>query len=378
MRVPGRIGDGLVAGIFMSLAWSLRGQFGHLKGALIPGAVAAAIVCFFHQEELWRKGFGWAVILSALGFSLGGHLSYGALIERILASPDFATASGDFFWIFIIGAVWGGLGLTFLGFALSEKPFTPYDLLLLAFLGVFWFIPLGVFNQEAYDLLLFGAGLAVVHAYNFFVKKSQMMSLFGAAGILGFGFGFLAAVVILYTGHQGWIPGSWRWWALRDQILGFIAGWAIVIAFHRSVNLGLSPAREMITLTSQKAGLIFYVVFIPLINCFGAVLYWMTEQPLHSSFLTAFLGFLFLAFFGVVFVLLARAETRLLVERALDHLLFFSTLIFIWVLSASAIAKQLLPFGWSRWEPAFTLFLMDSFLLTLFLPFKIYRRNISL
>ena len=58
----------LLAGIWMSLAWSLRGQFGHLKGALIPGAFAALLIALSAPHEKWRRAFPFAVILGSFIF----------------------------------------------------------------------------------------------------------------------------------------------------------------------------------------------------------------------------------------------------------------------------------------------------------------------
>ncbi len=367
--------DYVLGAVFMSLAWSLRGQFGHLKGALIPGAAAAAIVVLLHREELWRKAFGWAVLFSALGFSLGGDLSYGALINRLLETNDFSLLLTYFSELFLKGALWGGLGMTFLGFSLQETPFRRSDLILVAFLGLLWFIPLGVLEHESFDLLFYGTGLLIMHLYNFFFKKSRMISLFGARGIVGIGLGFVLSVLILYLGKRGFLGNGWPWWHLRDQIIGILAGCALVSAFHRSVRLELFPSPDMITPGTQKCGLLFFAVMIPVIQIVTVFEYWLFELSLPFNRAMALSLFSFSLFFPGLILFLMKGDESYLSEKRLEHVLFILIMIFCWLLSAVAILKELLPFGPARWEPAHTFFIVYSGLLTLLLPIKIYRKD---
>ena len=363
--------DYCLAAVFMSLAWSLRGQFGHLKGALIPGAVAAVTVAMLHREELWRRAFGWSLIMSALGFSLGGHMSYGSLIEEILTSHDPHLLAHHFFRLFLIGAVWGGLGLSFLGFSVSEKPPSLMDLVLFATVGFFWLTPLGIFNQETYDLFLFSGGLALMHLYNLVLKKSETVSIFGLAGILGFGFGFLLSVLLLFAGRNGFFKSPWPWWDLRDQVIGICGGCAVAWAVHRVACKELLPARELISLVTQRSGFIFYVVFIHGFNAFNVLTHCLQAgtNPIFFRFFAVSL----LSILAIAVIFFLRADSERFLERALDHALYFSTFFFIWFMSVIGIAKQLLPLGWSHWEPAFTLFVVYSLVLSFWPIFRAYR-----
>ncbi len=368
-----KIADYLLGALLMSFAWSLRGQFGHLKGALIPGAAAALIIIFLHREEIWRKSFGWAVVLGGLGFSLGGHLAYGALIDKIIATPTFAETIPGLARIFFIGAVWGGLGSTFLGFAVSEKPLTQQDLLLLAFLGLIWFIPLGIFNQEAFDLLLFGAGFALMHVYNLKVKKSKEMGVLGAAGFFGFGGGFLISVLLLYFGQQGTFGNSWPWWHLRDQIFGAIGGASLVLAVHALKRFDFFPPPNIITLATQKGGLIFFLIFIPVVNSLGVIDFWFFERALFSNSKLLVAGFVLTLLFGSLLLVLTTLDLRLLVGKALDWVLYLVTVFFSAYLTAAAILKNIVAHGFSSWETSYTFCIIAVVLFAVFLPVWIFR-----
>ena len=54
----------LLAGIVMSFAWPVRGQFGHEQGATICGALATFVVCAFIALPQWRKGFAQSAIFA--------------------------------------------------------------------------------------------------------------------------------------------------------------------------------------------------------------------------------------------------------------------------------------------------------------------------
>lgn len=362
--------DYFISALLMSLAWSLRGQFGHLKGAMIPGAVAALTLAVLNPGKMWRRNFGWLVMMSALGFSLGGHLSYGSLVESIASASQLSSLAIPLLEVFVLGAVWGGLGMTFLGFASSERSPRPQDAVLIAVLGFLWVVPLGLLNLEQYDLALLGGGLALAHFYNLAVKKSKAVLVFGSAGVWGFGTGFLLSVFLLHMGNRGLLPGPWPWWALRDQIFGAIGGLAVAWSARRVVKLDLSPCQEMITLSMQQYGFVFFASIIPAVNAFNVVHHWITKPPMLPSGLVLGLAALIFAPLVAAFVLLAGASGDSFFEPRLNRGLFLSSLLFLWSLSVLAIAKETLPQGWHRWEPGFTLFLIYSLALSPLLYFK--------
>ena len=75
--------DRTVRSLFVALAvglgWGIRGDFGHLLGAMYPGAALALGLAFVSGQ---RSLFLWMPIiaaLSALGIGAGGSMSYGIL-----------------------------------------------------------------------------------------------------------------------------------------------------------------------------------------------------------------------------------------------------------------------------------------------------------
>lgn len=363
-----KILDLFFAGLIMSVAWTLRGQFGHLKGAMIPGAAAAILIALFGRDASWRTAFGRSAILGAFGFSLGGHFSYGKLIENIIASPELDSIL--LLRIFLIGSLWGGLGATFLGFGFSEKPIRFSDFIFFIFLGTLWFIPLGIMNLEHLDLFLYAAGFVILHSYNLIAKKSLNVFLFGFSGYLGFGAGFLISVLVLWLGGRGFF-GSLSFWVFRDQYWGFWGGVSIYLAVRILERLESLPEKWYGLMDLEKMGYIFLTVFIPAFLTFHVVLYWM---KLQTSFLTAIefaAGITAVSiFFFLLWIVESRLEKHLPFQR--DRAFILAVFFFFGYLSLLAIVKEVAVFGRERWETAYTIFLVSTAALTVFIPFKIH------
>jgi len=360
------------AASLMALGWSLRGQFGHLKGALIPGAFAALLIILLSPKEDWRKTFGLSLILGAIGFSFGGYLGYGKTIETLLQAPTLLSQWTLLLEIFLIGAIWGGWGMTLLAFAFSEDPFDFMEVTLLSLIILVWVILLGMMKIEGLELLLFGTGFVVIYLFNCFFKKSKMISLFGLTGVLGFGGAFLFSVLLLFWGSQGIFGEGWRWWALRDQIIGALGGIALLWAGRKLIGLGPMPAHEHGTLFNQQAGFTVFLVLIPALNGLNAFAH-LQKQGLMEGVLGGGIPYLFLILFLAFAVLIWMAGGDFFTEKSFDHLLYCSSAFFILFLSTAAILKGFLTPHGHHWEDAYTFFILLGTFSLICLRHKVYR-----
>ncbi len=353
----------LAAGVLMAFAWSLRGQFGHLKGALLPGACAAALMAFCMDGEHWRDSFGRAVIMGAVGFGIGGHIGYGRLFDAVLEYPEIQQT---YLSLASIGLIWGALGGTFLGFGFSEKPLSRFDMFLLSSVCLFWFLTLEVWGLEDWDLLLFLCGLAGIHVYNFLFKKSEIVGAFAFGGAFAWGTAFFAAAVLLAVGRQGLLGGGFDWWNLRDQILGFIAGacfWMIASAF-RAFRFRRHLAEEILTL--QRAGLICYTAVLPAFYAANVCLHWL--QTLDTAQVLPYAVIMGAVLLGALIVII-RLDSRRFLKPKFPKTLMVSTFFVLGYCSALAAAKQLRPAGMAAWEPAYTCFVVFFAVLAFLLPY---------
>ncbi|MBI2093779.1 MAG: hypothetical protein HYT88_03545 [Candidatus Omnitrophica bacterium] len=353
----------LVSILAMSLAWPLRGQFGHLHGAMIPGALAASVVALYFPRAEWRRAFGGALIFSAAGFSLGGHFSYGGTIESLLEVKTLQQAMPYLARLFWIGSVWGALGMTFLGFGFSERKLSIRELWLFGGIALFWSLVLGILNWEHLDLFAFSLGLAVLWLHNAFVLRSRIVACFGWMGLIGWGIGFLVAVGLLVAGHHGLLWGSW--WQLRDQLIGVCGGLALAGAILWIKQRGGFPETSAHSASIAAVGFLGYILIIPLVNLLDVLSSWRSERPVLSNAGLVWTSLaIVLVSIGLSGYGWKKTKSAWLSDEALHGLLRQATLVFIWSMSVLAIAKETVPLGWQRWESAFSLFLLHAVLLT--------------
>src|SRR5262245_17479388 len=79
MTLSDKIGRSLFVALAVGLGWGIRGDFGHLIGAMYPGAALGLAFAYVSgQKSLFR----WMPILaagSAMAIGSGGTMSYGIL-----------------------------------------------------------------------------------------------------------------------------------------------------------------------------------------------------------------------------------------------------------------------------------------------------------
>ncbi|MFN0168144.1 MAG: hypothetical protein ACKV22_17095 [Bryobacteraceae bacterium] len=99
----------LLAALSMSLAWRIRGQFGHEIGATIAGALGALAIALLSGREDWQKRAPHFALLGALGWAFGGSMSYMKVVGYCHSS-DSATVLYGFAGLFLIGFLWAAMG----------------------------------------------------------------------------------------------------------------------------------------------------------------------------------------------------------------------------------------------------------------------------
>jgi hypothetical protein len=120
MSVFDRIGRSLFVALAVGLAWGIRGDFGHLVGAMYPGAVLGLAVAYVSGQ---RSLFLWMPILAALtalAIGAGGMMSY-ALLHGYAQSDTFVNYAYGLGTLFLQGSAWGTFGGALFGLML-ERP----------------------------------------------------------------------------------------------------------------------------------------------------------------------------------------------------------------------------------------------------------------
>ena len=99
----------LLAGLALSIGWGIRGNYGHEIGAMLPGALAAIVVCLLSGRQDWRERVAYFACFGALGWALGGSMSYMQVIAYAHSGHAPSQYYG-FYSLFVIGFLWAAFG----------------------------------------------------------------------------------------------------------------------------------------------------------------------------------------------------------------------------------------------------------------------------
>jgi predicted neuraminidase len=112
--------DVLFVALAMSLGWGFRGNYGHEYGAMVPGALVAIAACLISGREDWYKRVLYFGLFGAVGWAIGGQMSYGIIIGYT-KSTDIITLLYGFTALYLEGFIWGGIGVGILALVLFLK-----------------------------------------------------------------------------------------------------------------------------------------------------------------------------------------------------------------------------------------------------------------
>jgi len=121
MSLGDRIGRSVFVALAVGLGWGIRGDFGHLVGAMYPGAALGLGLAYVSGQ---RSLFLWMPILAALsglGIGSGGMMSY-ALLHGYAQSDTLVNYAYGFCTLFLQGSAWGTFGGALIGLMLERKP----------------------------------------------------------------------------------------------------------------------------------------------------------------------------------------------------------------------------------------------------------------
>jgi hypothetical protein len=113
----------LLAGLSLSIGWGIRGQFGHEYGAAMAGALGCLAIAVLSGRADWHRRAAYFAMFGAIGFGLGGSMSYMKVIAYT-HSPDTATVLYGFANVFVLGFLWsapGGTGCALPAYLSREK-----------------------------------------------------------------------------------------------------------------------------------------------------------------------------------------------------------------------------------------------------------------
>lgn len=230
----------LIVAMSFGTAWAVRGQFGHEQGAAWAAGIGGLALILVSGRKDWYQRLLPVTLASAIGWGMGGMMSYGQVVGYG-RSDNFADAAYGLLMLFVIGGLYGliGGGLTGLtleagstkkvkwGQVISEMVaggLIAYGFLIMQ-LEFFMTPP----RSEAWAFC-FGAGLALVWymARNGF-KSSLKVSFIT---MLGAGFGFAFGNFLQVVGTI--LEINFNMWNVMEYSIGFFGGAALAYSIFTS------------------------------------------------------------------------------------------------------------------------------------------------
>ncbi len=220
----------IIAGMALGTAWAIRGQFGHEQGAAWAGAIGGLAVLLLARREDWYGKMFKATLAAAVGWGLGGIMSYGRVVGYS-RGVDFINVYYGLLMLFVIGALYGfvGGGLFGLTLAETENKKVKWPLLFVGlvtggitayyFLIMEWEFLMTPPRAEAWAGV-FGAAIFLM----WFMRKYRFSNAVRVAIFagLGGGFGFAFGNFLQVLGNVMEI--KFNMWNVMEYSLGFFGG----------------------------------------------------------------------------------------------------------------------------------------------------------
>ena len=260
----------LITGLTLGLGWAIRGHFGHWWGASWAGGMGALALVLSVGRIDWIKRAPVLALLAAVGWGVGGIMSYGILVGYCRSTEIFNSAYG-YASLFIVGGLYGFIGGGLFGLGLSADNSKKIDwmrlLLELFVVGylAYWFIIVEMEwlmtppRDESWAMC-FGASASLA----WFLYRNGNISALRVAlfSALGGGIGFSIGNFLQTLGAAS--GSSYNWWNVMEFTLGLLGG----IGMAYGVISSSWPEKAESNKRINRISLILLIFVIPAINIF--------------------------------------------------------------------------------------------------------------
>jgi hypothetical protein len=272
MSLPDRIARSVFVALAVGLGWGIRGDFGHVVGAMFPGACLGLALAYVSGQ---RSLFLWMPViagLSAFGIGVGGSMSYG-ILHGYAQADTLVNYSYGFLTLFLQGSAWGTFGGALIGLVLERKPLTTSEWLgwlasifLGGFVTVFVVVQVLGFqiNPPRNNSSIAFMGAAIVQIV-WLAVNGRTTGLRGAVlGYVGFGLGMSLGRLLGNIAHVAEATGGFtiNHWNVMETSCGLIGGF--IYAFGMVDRAYPAPAEEQELSWPSVAGIIYVLGLIPL------------------------------------------------------------------------------------------------------------------
>ena len=272
MKLADRIARSLFVALAVGLGWGIRGDFGHLVGAMYPGACLALGLAYVSGQ---RSLFLWMPIIagvSALGIGTGGSMSYG-MLHGYAQSDTLLNYSYGFLTLFLQGSAWGTFGGALVGLVLERKPLRTAEWL--GYLGsIFiggWAAAFLIVTVLGFDInpprnnssiAFMGAAAAQIA---WLVWSGRKVGLRGAVlGYVGFGLGMSAGRLLGNIAND--LQTHWDFtinhWNVMETSCGMIGGF--IYTFGMVQHAYPEPPKNRHVALGSVFGIVYVLGLIPL------------------------------------------------------------------------------------------------------------------
>jgi hypothetical protein len=220
----------LIAGMALATAWAIRGQFGHEQGAAWAGGIGSLSILLLSGRKDWYPKAIKAAFAGAVGWGLGGMMSYGAVVGYG-RGIEFINVYYGLLMLLVIGGLYGFIGGGLFGLVLadtSENKVKWHRVITELTVGgviFYYFIieQLGIKmtppRSEAWGVCA-GIGLALMYYLARTGQKNALrVAIFSG---LGGGFGFAFGNFLQVLGNVAQVP--FNMWNVMEYSLGFFGG----------------------------------------------------------------------------------------------------------------------------------------------------------
>jgi hypothetical protein len=220
----------LLVGMSLGTAWAIRGQFGHEQGAGWAGAIGTLSILLVSKRKDWLSKAFSVTLAGAVGWGLGGMMSYGMVVGYGRAT-DFVNVFYGLLMLFVIGGLYGFIGGGFFGFALlnPKKTKVKWSRLIVEMVVsglIFYFFMIEQFGwnmtppRAEHWAICFGLAVGLT-AHLIRNKQYAPLRVAVFAG-LGGGFGFAFGNFLQVLGRLSEI--DFNFWNVMEYSLGFFGG----------------------------------------------------------------------------------------------------------------------------------------------------------
>ena len=268
MKTKGLLLNLIIVGMTLGTTWAIRGQFGHEQGAAWAGAVGAISILLIAKRQDWYSKLFKATLAAAIGWGLGGMMSYGRVVG-FGRGVEFVNVYYGLLMLFVIGGLYGFIGGGLFGLTLSDSKkskvkwpqllsgMTAGGLVTYFFLVMQWEWLMTPPRSEVWAVCL---GMAFFMLWFLIYNKNNAALRVAIFSGLGGGFGFAFGNFLQVMGNVAEI--QFNFWNVMEYSLGFFGGIGMAYGTFTSKWEEVSSTQKK---NSNLVPILFVVFLIPFV-----------------------------------------------------------------------------------------------------------------